>query len=335
MWEHISDRGIAVADKKTDIIRLLKIAGSNPVSGQEIGEKLGISRAMVSKYIKAIKENGYEIHSSPKIGHVLISSPDILIPDEIKNGLETDFIGKEIVYYNNVDSTNSIAKEIAPKSPNGTIVLAETQSKGRGRRGNDWESLPGGLWFSVILKPDIPLEHASKVTLVAGLAVANVIRKYEIDAKIKWPNDILINGKKVCGILTELNAEIDGVNYIVLGIGINANIDTQYLKDDVRDISTSLENEKGKKIDRTKFLRCLLQELEKQYIRFIMQQFISIIDDWVNLSDTIGREVVITSPSKTTEGKAIGLTESGALLIQNIHGIKEEIIAGHCRHKDN
>ena len=113
MWEH-KIRGIAVANKKTDIIKLLKIAGSNPVSGQEIGEKLGISRAMVSKYIKSIKDEGYEVNSSPKIGHVLISSPDVLIPDEIKNGLETDFIGKEIVYYNNVDSTNSIAKEIVP-----------------------------------------------------------------------------------------------------------------------------------------------------------------------------------------------------------------------------
>lgn len=323
-----------MADKKTDVIRLLKNAGSSPISGQEIGDKLGISRAMVSKYIKNIKDEGYEIRSSPKIGHTLISSPDILIPDEIKKGLKTKIIGKEFIYYDNVGSTNSIAKDIALKKPNGTIVLAETQNKGRGRRGSEWESLPGGLWFSIILKPDIPLEHASKITLIAGLAVAKVIQEYGIDAKIKWPNDILINGRKVSGILTELNAELDGINYIILGIGINVNVDIQGLKDDLKAISTSIKNETGKRMDRAAFFKNILQELEQQYIRFEAQQFAGIIDDWTKLSDTIGKEVTIIDPTGTIEGKAIGISENGALLVRNEYGIKEEVIAGHCRHKN-
>jgi BirA family biotin operon repressor/biotin-[acetyl-CoA-carboxylase] ligase len=324
-----------VADNKIEVIRLLKSAGSKAISGQEIGDKLGISRAMVWKYIKAIKAEGYNIHSTPKVGYMLQSSPDILIPDDIKTGLDTSFLGQNIIYYGNVESTNTTAKEIAPQNPEGTVVLAETQNKGRGRMGNKWESLPGGLWFSVILKPSIPLEHASKITLVAGLAVAKVIRNYGIDARIKWPNDILIHGKKVCGILTEVSAEVDQINYIILGIGINANLNTQDFKTDVRNISTSLENEIGSKINRTDFLRDLLQELEHQYIRFTTQQFRSIIDDWVKLSDTIGKEVIITNPARTIVGKAIGLADNGALLVQNEQNLKEEIIAGRCQYKSD
>ncbi|WP_406661072.1 biotin--[acetyl-CoA-carboxylase] ligase [Methanolobus sp. ZRKC3] len=322
-----------MADNKIEIIRLLKAAGNNTVSGQEIGEKLGISRAMVWKYIKAIKNEGYDIQSTPKVGYMLRSSPDVLIPDDIKNELNTNLLGKQIIYYNSVESTNNIAKGIADENPEGTVVLAETQEGGRGRMGKEWESLPGGIWFSVILKPHIPLEHASKITLVAGLAVTKVIRDLGVDARIKWPNDVFIHGKKVCGILTEVDAEVDRVDYVVLGIGINANINIHNFKEDISSTSTSLEEEVGKKIDRTTFIRDLLYELEQQYIKFTTQQFNTIVNEWVSFSDTIGKEVIITTPTRTIEGKAVGLTENGALLIQDKHNSREEIIAGSCRYK--
>ncbi|TGC11412.1 biotin--[acetyl-CoA-carboxylase] ligase [Methanolobus halotolerans] len=317
---------------KTEILRILKSSGSKPVSGQEIGSKLGITRAMVWKYIKEIKKDGYEIQSSPKIGYTLKSSPDMLYPEQIKIGLETSLLGKEIVYYDEVESTNSIAKELAGKYPEGTIVIAETQKKGRGRMGSDWLSLPGGIWFSVILKPSIPLEYVAKMTLVAGLAVTKAMRDLGVDARIKWPNDVLINGKKVCGILTEVDAEVEQVEHVILGIGINANVRLNEFREDIKENSTSIEAELGEPIDRISFIKDLLFQLEQEYIKFKTQQFSNVVSEWISLSDTIGKKVTVTTPTKITEGKAVGITDRGALLILTDNNVKEEIIAGRCRY---
>lgn len=323
-----------VNDNRKEIIRLLKQSEGNPVSGQEIGEKLGITRAMVWKYIRALRKEGYDIRSSPKIGYTLDAYPDRIDSDELGTILRTSLIGTDIRYYSELGSTNNTAREIAAKVTEGTVVIAETQTNGRGRLGTEWQSASGGIWLSLILKPSIPLENVSKITLVAGIAVTNTLRALNVDAHIKWPNDVLVKGKKICGILTEVSAEVEKVDHIILGIGINANVKLSDLKDEIRNNSTSIANELGKAIDRTTFLADLFYELEQQYIRFKTKQFTDIVDEWINLSDTIGKEVKITTPNKIIEGKAVGITERGALVVIDRNGNRQEIIAGNCRYSN-
>ncbi|WP_245747988.1 biotin--[acetyl-CoA-carboxylase] ligase [Methanolobus profundi] len=319
-------------DNKKEIIRLLRGSEGNPVSGQEIGEKLGITRAMVWKYIRGLRREGYDIRSSPKTGYILDACPDIIDPVELKGLLKTSLVGSEINYYSVLESTNNTAREIAQKAPEGTVIIAEKQNKGRGRLGTEWQSASGGIWMSLILKPSIPLENVSRVTLVAGIAVTNALRNMDIDAHIKWPNDVLIRGKKICGILTEVSAEVQKVDHVILGIGINANVKLSDLSEDIRRNSTSISNEMGKVIDRNRFVASLLYELEQQYIIFKTKKFIDIVDEWINLSDTIGRNVRVTTPNRIIEGKAVGITEKGALVILDGNHERHEIIAGNCRY---
>ena len=323
-----------VNDNKKEIIYILRKSEGNPVSGQEIGEKLGITRAMVWKYVRALRKEGYDIRSSPKTGYILDSCPDKIDPEMLQGILKTSIIGNDIRYYSELESTNNTAREIAMSVPEGAVVIAETQKKGRGRMGTEWQSAPGGIWISLILHPSIPLENLSKITLVAGIAVTNALRGIGVDARIKWPNDVLVNGKKICGILTEVSAEIGKVDYVVLGIGINVNVKLSGLKDEVRRNSTSIANETGKPIDRTSFLASLLYELEQQYIRFKTRKFAEIVDEWINLSDTIGRNVKVMTPTMLIEGKAVGITEKGALVVLDKNNKKHEIIAGNCRYSD-
>jgi BirA family biotin operon repressor/biotin-[acetyl-CoA-carboxylase] ligase len=323
-----------VNDNKKAIISILRKSEGTPVSGQEIGEKLGITRAMVWKYIKALRKEGYDVRSSPKTGYILDSCPDKIDPEMLQNILKTTLIGSDVHYYSELESTNNTAREIAPQVSEGTVIIAETQKSGRGRLGKEWQSVSGGLWLSLILKPSIPLENLSRVTLVAGIAVTNALRSIGVDAHIKWPNDVLVKGKKICGILTEVSAEIGKVDYVILGIGINVNVKLSELTDDVRRNSTSVSYEIGKPLDRTSFLASLLYELEQQYIRFKTRQFTEIVDEWINLSDTIGRNVRVKTPIMLIEGKAIGITEKGALVVLDQNGKKHEIIAGNCRYSD-
>jgi birA, biotin-[acetyl-CoA-carboxylase] ligase region len=323
-----------VNDNRKEIIKLLRLSEGKPVSGQDIGEKLGISRAMVWKYVRNLRKEGYDIRSSPKTGYILDAYPDRIDPDELKTILKTSLIGTDIRYYSELESTNNTAREIALKAPEGTVVIAETQRKGRGRMGTEWQSIPGGIWLSLILKPSIPLENVSKITLVAGIAVTNALKNAGVDARIKWPNDVLVKGRKICGILTEVSAEVEKVDYVILGIGINANVKLDDLKDDIRKNSTSISNEMGKVINRTTFVASLLYELEQQYIKFKTQKFTDIIDEWINLSDTIGKEVKIKTPNKLIEGKAVGITEHGAIVVLDRNNERQEIIAGNCRYRN-
>ncbi len=285
---------------------------------------------MVWKYIKSLKDDGYNITSSTKTGYILNSSPDMLYSEEILSGLKTSIIGNKIYHFDELGSTNEEAKRLAPDEDEGTVIISETQKSGRGRMGRDWTSPRGGIYISVILTPTIPASHAYHLTLVAGISVANAIRNLGIDAYIKWPNDILINNRKVCGILTEINAEIEKINYIVLGIGINANVDTGMFPSELKEGSTSLKSELGKPVERVSFVQNLLYEFEQEYIKFKSKPFTDIVDEWISLSDSIGKEVSIMTPSKMVEGKAIGVTKNGALIVKKDDGKKEEIIAGRC-----
>ncbi len=272
------------------------------------------------------------IKSSTIPGYSREDSPDTLSPARIKDGLRTNLIGKNIQYFKETESTNIIARQMAGSVEEGTVVIAESQTGGLGRLGRKWISPEGGIWFSVILKPKMQPLYAPRITLLAGVAAAKVIRGYGLPAKIKWPNDVLINNKKVCGILTEIGAEMDSINYVILGIGIDANVDTETFPDEVRDLSTSLKKEMGHEIDRVEFVQRLLSLLESLYLKFQKEGFSSILEEWRNMSATIGEWVKITTQTRTIYGEAIGVDSEGALILETGEGKLEKIVAGNCEH---
>jgi len=316
--------------KRSEIINAFKAANGKAISGEELGKELGISRTMVCKYIKGLKEDGYEISSAPKKGYVLKSVPKLLYPEEILSGLQTTLFGKNIHYYDEAGSSNDIAKKLAPTVEEGTMIVVEQQTGGRGRLGRQWASPKGGIWFSIILKPRFALSVASRLTLTFGLSVTKTLRQYGFNAKIKWPNDVLVNGKKVCGILTEVEGEIDTVEFVVIGIGINANMSLKDIPEDLRENSTTLRDEMGKSIDRVEFLQQLLFDMEQEYIRFSTQPFSEIMDEIISLSDTIGKQVTVNMPNRIVEGTVVGISKFGALQLRKADGDIEEIIAGRC-----
>jgi len=321
-------------DQKTSILKILKKAEGDAVSGEHIGTVLKISRTMVWKHIKLLQKQGYPICSKPKLGYSLEYTPDNLYAENLLSELETEILGKKILYYKETNSTNDVAKKIANIEKEGTVIVSETQKKGRGRMGKVWYSDLGGMWLSVILKPRTSIVNSSRITLISGIAVARTIRSFGLDASIKWPNDILINGKKVCGILTEIGAELDQLEFVVVGIGINVNNDIQDLGDEeLRKNSTTLKKELGYPIKKIDLFRVLLNNLDQYYIKFKSQPFQSILQEWTELSDTIGKEVSISAPNMSIVGKAINITERGSLVVQTKDSGTQEVIAGRCNYE--
>ena len=317
---------------KDKILEKLISNKGTAVSGEKLASELSVSRAAVWKHIKTLRAEGYMIESTTNRGYSLTGSPDIIMPAELKAGLKTGIIGKDIHYFKEIVSTNTTAREIAHSVDEGAVVISEEQSGGRGRIGRKWLSPEGGIWLSIILKPKIQPSHAARITLLAGLAVAKTMQDYGLPARIKWPNDVLIKGKKVCGILTEMEAELDRIDYCVVGIGIDANVDTELFPEEIRDTSTSLEKELGHAINRSDFVRRLLEEFEKEYLALQKNGFSSILDEWRNNSATIGENVKVTIGSRTIYGEAIGVDNDGSLILETHDGGLEKIVAGTCEH---
>src|SRR5660397_28687 len=311
--------------------KLIKNKGKS-ISGEQLASELSVSRTAIWKHIKVLKDEGYMINSSTNIGYSLNETPDMLTSGEIKAGLRTKVIGKDIKYFKETESTNIIAREIASSVDEGTVVIAESQTSGRGRLGRKWISPEGGIWLSIILKPRIEPVYAPRITLLAGVSVAKTMQGFGLPAKIKWPNDILVNGKKVCGILTEIGAEVDIIDYLVVGIGIDANVDTGTFPEEFRDNSTSLEKEMGHKINRVEFVQKLLEEFETDYTKFQENGFPQILQEWRNMSATIGQWVKITAQARTIYGEAVGVDNEGALIVETAEGHLEKIVAGNCEH---
>mgnify|MGYP005854140893 CR=1 FL=1 len=232
-----------------------------------------------------------------------------------------------------VDSTNDVAKQLALQgAPEGTAVISEIQRKGRGRKGREWFSPKGGVWMSVILRPKVDPSQAAPITLIAGLAVAKTLSKlYNLECRLKWPNDVLINEKKVCGVLTEISAEMGRINYIVTGIGINANIDIDSFPGGFRNSATSLKNELNRDILRDELVKRLLEEFEELYKIFQKQGFSELKEEWKKSASTIGRKVRIITDSRATEGIARDIGENGELFVE-AQGSMEKIISGDCIH---
>jgi BirA family biotin operon repressor/biotin-[acetyl-CoA-carboxylase] ligase len=243
--------------------KLLSLLSNDFISGERLARNLGVSRTAVWKQISSLKKSGYEIESIKNKGYRLISRPDTPFSEEVISGLSTDVVGREVHYFDKISSTNYFAKQLANKgAQDGTMVVADVQTKGRGRKDRAWSSPFGGLWFSVILYPRIPPERGMLVTMTVSVAVAQAIEEITgLRPVIKWPNDLLLKGKKVCGILTELDAEMDKINYMVVGIGINVNNE---MDKELRDMAISLKQIVGQ-VPRVKLLRSVIKYLDNNY----------------------------------------------------------------------
>jgi len=314
-----------------DILKFLR--EKEYVSGEVLAQKLGISRVAVWKQIQKLKNMGYKIKSDQNLGYCLISRPDLLLPQEIQRGLSTNYIGKEIYYFPELKSTNIMAKEKvlhrAEGMDEGTLIIAEKQSAGKGRLGREWFSPAGGIWLSIILYPQLFPSYISRITLMTAVAVVKAIKICtQIESQIKWPNDILINEKKLCGILTEMNAELDIINWVVVGIGINANIDLRDFPEDIQENTISLKETSGKEISRVKLVQTFLQEFEKYYEKLKRKEFSSILKEWKSCSHTLGKKIRVDIGERIITGEAIEINESGALILKKEDGELAEIISG-------
>ncbi len=316
---------------KEEVLRLLRNNNGKCLSGEEISSCLNISRTAVWKHVQNLKKAGYLIEARHGKGYCLLKIPDVLYPEEIKNGLKTVILGKKIYYKNEMPSTQALAQKLADNgSAEGTLVITEHQKKGKGRLGRAWVGPPGkGLWFSIILRPGISPIAAPRLTIVAALAVALAIERVTgLRAGIKWPNDLLLRGKKVCGILTDMKAEQDLLEYIVVGIGINVNLSSEDFPPELRHKATSLKEELGVEVSRIKLLQRSVEEMERLYQSYLNKGFSYIRRLWMKWNVTLGCEVDIKESGRSYSGKALRLEEDGALLVDCADGKQRKFYAG-------
>lgn len=301
-----------------EIIQFLRSA-QGYISGEEISRQLKISRAAIWKHMQSLRDIGYEIEAVPHLGYRLASSPDKLIADEILHGLTTKTFGRNIIAHDSVDSTMDEAFHLGMDGAvEGTIICAETQTKGRGRLGRSWMSPKGkGIYFSLILRPRLSPNQMPQLTLMAAVSIAQAIKKnVGVAVAIKWPNDLLIDGKKVAGILTELRAEVDQMKFVVLGVGINVNSSASQLIE----TATSLKTSSGNTIDRVELLQEVLSHLERWYQSIHKGDFSKVLAVWRELSCTLHQRVRVTDGYGAIEGVAVDLDHDGALLIKQDDG---------------
>lgn len=314
------------------ILNVLRNNTDSHVSGEELCESCGVSRTAIWKHIEKLRSEGYDIEASPHLGYRLIGIPDSLIPDEIKWKLKTKLIGKSVISYKLVDSTNTVAYGLAEKGQkDGTVILAEEQAKGKGRQGRRWISPSnGGIYLSCILRPEITPNEIPKITLLSAVAVAKSIRQFTaLNAMIKWPNDILVNNKKVCGILTEMKAEQDSVDFIIIGIGINVNTPIRLLPK----AASSLKEELGRRgkaedLSRIELTRKLIENLEGEYFLMKREGFKPIIEEWKELSAMLGSRIKVIMQNRTFEGQVHNIDEHGALVVRTESGVLEKVSSG-------
>lgn len=304
---------------KEKILSQLLTAKGEPISGQKLADELSISRTMIWKHLKSLEEEGYVIEAVKKKGYILRSIPDIVSKERITPFIETSQLGYHILYYPVCDSTQNIAAEKARAgAPHGTVIITEEQTAGRGRLERLWDSSANkGIWMSVIIRPEISPHLAPQFTLVSAVAITKAIEDMtDLTPEIKWPNDLLINGKKVTGILTELQADMDRVQSIIIGIGVNVNQQSESFEESIRSIATSLKIETGREIDRAALVAKILFYLEKYATMYVENGFEPIKLLWESYSCTIGKRIRANLLKETLEGVAIGITNDGVLQLQ-------------------
>lgn len=292
-------------------------------SGELIAKELGVSRVAIWKAIKRLQEKGYPIKVSRR-GYSL-ENRDIILPEDLEKIISKSSIFKIAKYFHEISSTMDAAREIAEAGESG-IVVAERQSSGRGRLGRNWESESGGLWLTLALRAQIPLKKAFLLTYLSSVATVEALKRtYYVNAKVKWPNDVLLDGKKVGGILLEIKAEVDLLSHALIGIGININNRVADKRFEMPAISVS--EFLGRKLMRLPLLKNLLERFEELFLEEEL-----ILDKWKSLSETLGRRVRIITHEEIIEGIATDLNEEGALLVHTVDGKLKRIFSGDCFH---
>lgn len=314
---------------KSEILRMLSRA-EGYVSGQELCGELNVSRTAVWKVVNQLKEEGYEIESVPRRGYRILSRPDVITAEEVESCMDTEWAGRHICSLQSVDSTNNEAVRLAEDgAESGTLVLAEEQNKGKGRRGRSWVTEQGSaIAMSLLIRPQIPPERASMLTLVMGMAVVCGCRDAcGVEAKIKWPNDIVIEGKKVCGILTEMSSEIDYIKYLVIGAGINTYV--RSFPQELEKTAVSLHTVTGRRPDRAALIAACMRRFEEFYGRFLETQDFSLLKDEYNgmLAGRYGRVRVLT-PGNEYNGISEGINDLGELQVRREDGTLTSVYAG-------
>lgn len=313
---------------KKKILALLRECDSY-VSGQEICDKLNISRTAVWKYVHILQEEGYQIESVKKRGYHFIGAPDCLTAEEIISQLSTKVFAQKTIYHEEIDSTNEEAKRLAEHGAiHGTLVISDYQLRGKGRRGRTWLSSKGNcIYMSIILRPDMESQYASGLTLVAALAVSDGIDCLGCKTEIKWPNDVIINGKKVCGILTEMSSEIDYINYVVIGMGINVN--DEAFPDEIASTATSIRLGSGKMQNRAKLVSYIMEAMEEYYLLYRKTNDLSLLLDKYNEKlVNVNRKVKLIRKGEEQIRTALGVDKTGALIVEDADGVSEKIISG-------
>ncbi len=314
------------------ILSALRAAGEGSVSGAELSDQLGVSRAAIWARIEELRRLGYDIEASPHLGYRLLEAPDRLHADDLIARLgRTRVIGRDIRVFEETTSTNDVVEKLARDGVReGVVVFAEAQTTGRGRLGRRWLSpARKGLWFSVLLRPDLHPQETTQLTVAGATALARALAAQTgLNPEIKWPNDLLIRGRKVAGILTELSAELDRVKYVVLGIGVDVNQGAAEFSPELRKTTTSLRIEAGRLVSRPELAVAVLRELDADYSRVVAGEFTAVSDEWKQLCTTIGRDVAIRVGERQIRGRAESLGEDGALLLRTDHGHLERVIGG-------
>ncbi len=309
---------------KSKTLKILKDNNNDFISGEKISNEIGMTRAGVWKHIEALREEGYDIETARGKGYKLLASADILSYEEIEPYLNTKFIGRRIIHFHSIDSTNKEAKGLASSLEEGSVLIGEEQSSGRGRLGREWISPRGkGIWMSIVLKPELEPERLSRITLIGAVSIFKALENIGIVSEIKWPNDILISKKKVGGILTEMSGELNMIHHLVMGLGINVNLDKDDIPEDLRHKASSLKIEENKKINRQRLTGDILNEFEKYYIEFKKDGSLDgVIEILRSNSALIGKEVRVISGKRERLGLARDINDRGQLLVEFEEGIE-------------
>jgi len=320
-----------MSSTRNKLIQLLSENESNYISGQFLSEQLNISRSAIWKHMNELKKDGYEIEGKAKKGYRIISYPNKLSENTVTWGLETEWLGKKIIHRESIPSTQRLAHKLAlDGAEHGTIVLADEQTEGKGRVDRPWHSEKGkGIWMSIILRPTIPPYLAPQLTLLAATVLANVLDTYaEISPQIKWPNDILIKGKKMAGILTEMQAEQDQALYVIVGMGININQTKADFSNELQSKATSLKIETEKEWDMLPIIQKIIQTFEAKYAGYMDQGFNHVKQTWENYGFKLHERLQIKTGNKKWEAIFLGIAEDGALLAKKEDGTTEKVYSG-------
>ena len=318
---------------KAEILKMLRETDSY-VSGQQISGKFGVSRTAVWKVIRQLEEQGYRVEAVRNRGYHIVDSPDVMTKEELDSLMKTGWAGKNIVYYEVTDSTNLRIRQLGDEgAPHGTLAVADLQTAGRGRRGRAWDSPAGSsIYMSILLRPDIPPDRAPMLTLVMALSVAEGIGKCVepgsgCGVQIKWPNDIIINGKKLAGILTEMSAQIDYIDYVTVGVGINVNL-TKF-PEEIGKTATSLRIECGHTVKRSPLIVAVMERLEENYEIFLKTQDLSgLLERYMSFLVNKDRDVLILGAKEQYRAHALGINPMGELIVRREDGTEETVYAG-------